>query len=224
MRADYVEGIPGDGGRVHWPTHDELATRYGRHADTVRKRAARDRWSEQRATWQRRVEQQRQEERAGEIARIAADLDLTAVQLARDGLTITRARIQELGLLAQQRVQQIAQGADPRVVGAVDSLEMDRLARAADTWYLLGLKAIGQTPPIPLELQLPGEVDADERDADAIGVLAILREHLPHMVPEGMEVIDVNSRLRLVAGDVPAGDPPGVDATYERVHPADADD
>lgn len=224
IKADYVEGIP-DGENTMWPTVPELAERHGVPLAAVRDHCASEGWVDERQAFQRRIEYERQELRAKEAARLGADLDVTALRIARNGLSIAAARITELGNRAQQRVAALRGNPDVEPsVPPVDSLELERLSRSADQWYSLGQRALGDTPKVRIEIEAAIEVDVAVRDQRDLGVMAILAD--AGVMDERLsEVIDLDSgRLQLVAGADADEGPPTADATIEPVHPADADD
>lgn len=228
MKAEYVEGI-NDGGRVRWPTLDEVALRGNTNAANVRKRAARDGWGVEKAAFQRRIDQQRAEQRSTEIATLAADLDVHALRLARSGISVTAARLAELGAQVQQRAEILRQqreglsNASPPP--APDSDEVRILARAATDWYDLGLKALGQEAPQRLVIEgdeaHPLRLDVHQRDERTVRIMNILSD--AGVLP------DVNGNgggglvLEAVGGPT-QGAGGGADAPEQPVHPADADD
>lgn len=226
VRAAFVEGWEDDQGRHVWPTLAQVSARFNVDRTNLGRRAASEGWEDERVTYQRRVEELRQEERAHELARIAADLDIEAVRVARDGMAITRARIQELGLVTQRRMAGLRDG-DANIVHAnppVDAMEMDRLSRSADTWYVLGVKAIGLAPRERVEHELVAPVSADERDARTVQLIALMQQLAPELLPPGFgEVIDVGSHVQLVTGGAAGGDGGDADAEDQQLPAAHAD-
>jgi len=108
IKADYIEGVTqGQGRRL--PTYEDLATKYDCSGVTLRKRGAEERWMDERATFQRRMEEDRRQQRSHELATLAADLDVNALRIARSGLSVTAARISELGQQAQARALALQQ-------------------------------------------------------------------------------------------------------------------
>lgn len=213
IRAQYVEGIPAEDGTTSWPSLRDLCERFGVGLTAIAARSSGEEWPRARAMYQRRVEEQRQNARVEEIARIAADLDVSALKAARDGLAITHARIQEIGLAANRRMAALAQDRTPSDP-PVDALELERLARALDEWYEVATKSIGMGPRSVLDVNLhAGEADDDEarieeRDTRTLGVYALIKQFAPDMMPAHLEdVIDVGSH---VVALIPGGDPPGV--------------
>lgn len=225
-RALYVEGVPGPDGTTTWPSMRDVAERMQVNLRSLGQRAADEEWVRQRAMYQRRVEEARQQERVEEIARLAADVDVAALKAARDGLSITHARIQELGVAANRRMQALADRQVPNDPPS-DALELERLARAVDGYYTTAVTAIGLAPRTPLDALLQRvetETDAETRDARTIGVLALIKQHAPEMMPAHLEeVVDVGSVVALVPGGSPPGDLGDGDAETEPVPVDDAD-
>ena len=226
IKADYVEGITGDDGKITWPTFDVVADRNNALAQNIRTRAAREKWTEERAAFQARIDQQRQDERSTEIASLGADLDVQALRVAKNGLAITGARIQELGLLATERARAIQQNGG-RVTAdtprAPSSEELGTLSRAAATWYQLGREAMGDGVRVHVDhsgtVQVDAELTVTERDEAALQLLAILQEAkvLPDGTVDTRAVLDVAGGSALEVGVA-------VDAEDEPVHPDDVGD
>lgn len=219
LKAEYVEGISDADGRVRWPSYAELAERHDVIAKNVRRKAAAEHWTDERATFQRRVEQQRQHERSTELATLGADLDVNALRIARNGMAITAARLQELGMASQLRAEAARQNGGSPGAGAppaVDSDEVRILARAATDWYDLGLKALGDVPRIEIDatLDVDGSIDVTMDDSErAARILTILTD--AGVLNGRDDSLDVASRTAgaLDAGAIPERQP---------LHPPDA--
>lgn len=226
IKADYVEGITGDDGKITWPTYDIVAERNGALPQNIRTRAAREHWTDERAAFQARIDTQRQDERSTEIASLGADLDVQALRVAKNGMAITGARIQELGMMATDRARHIQQ-AGGRVTAetprAPNSEEIGTLSRAAATWYQLGREAMGDGVRVHVEhggmVQVDAELTVHERDEAALAVLAIMQEAglLPDGVVDTRAVLDVAGGGALAAGRDP-------DPEDEPVYPVDVGD
>jgi hypothetical protein len=85
-RAMYVEGIM-DGGARRYPSMADIAQKAGVSHDAVRKRAAREKWTEQRILFQERLAQKRTEQVTERLAHSAAELDSRASTVANAGIT-----------------------------------------------------------------------------------------------------------------------------------------
>lgn len=213
IKAAFVEGEASTDGTTQWPTLEDVARRFAIPAQSVRRRASQDGWQTERQAFQRRVEYKRAERRSTEMANLGADLDLGALQVARNGLSIAASRIAEIGQAAQRRLTELQRSGDgTATTPAVDALELDRLSRATREWYDVGIRALGQAPmPAPLEDDEDDEgTPVEERDGRSLDLMAILRQH--DLVPAELEeVIDVGSRLRDVAGNGAGPDRGGAD-------------
>jgi hypothetical protein len=225
VKSEYVEGILDDGGNLVWLSLDQLGERHGVSAWSVRDHSRQEDWVASRAMFQRRMEFERQEAKAKEAARLGADLDVSALRIARGGMAITSARIAELGAKAQRRSQELQQtpNAEP-ATKPVDSLELDRLQRTAAGWYELGTKALGDAQRVRLEVDVHAELEvtAEVRDQRSLGLLAILADI--DKLDEGVEdVIDVSAgRLSVAAGADPSADGETPDAEGQPVHPSES--
>lgn len=226
LKRDYVEGIEVDG-KLTWPTFNELSERHGVWSSNVRDRAAIEMWTTDRAAFQRRIEMQRQQARSQELAALGADLDLQALRIAKNGLTITSARLGELGQAAQERMEAIRQAGGKVTAETpkpVDSEELGTLSRAAVQWYALGSKALGDDQRMRLDVEVAAEiaVEATVRDQRTVGIMAILAD-INKLEPGVEDVIDVaGGRLQVAPGGDEDSPGPAADAEGQQVHPDDA--
>lgn len=199
IKAAYVEGIEHDG-RLTWPTLDESAQLHDAIPSKVRERAAKEGWGDERAAFRRRIEEQRQEERSSEIARLGADLDVAALRIARSGLSIVGSRLLELTARSETRRTKLAER-DGDETGALDvppapsASEVERLARSAHVWYRIGRDAMGDLPSSAILVGGPGggpievEVTGEERRERTAAIIAVLAD--PH-VQEALAASGVN--------------------------------
>lgn len=209
LKAEYVGGYD-QGGTLHWPTFDDLGQRHSVNPSRLRERAATEEWTEERAAFQRRVALERNERRVDELASLGADLDVHALRIARAGLALTGARLQEMSAIAQAR-QEVddarKNGQQPSEERAdlarlyVDQREVAALALAAQRWYSLGGSALGDVPTTRLEVEgpsRPARVEhhhtIESRDAYTGGIIMALVEAnaLPPEIADALG-IDVNA-------------------------------
>lgn len=196
IKAMYVEGVEHEG-TLTWPTLDECAREHNARPDKVRLRAAGEGWTDQRVTFQRRIEEQRQAERSEEVARLGADLDVAALRVSRGGMSLVAARLAELQGQAAARGRALQKAAEQERAGneeaaaaaaldappAPQSEELRRLAAAAGDWYALGARALGDTAttrvllePPTRPIQVSHEHHGEVRDARIKETLAVLVE------------------------------------------------
>jgi len=183
IRADYVEGVtdPDDRSKVTWLSLEQIADRNGVNAPNLRRRASEEAWVDARALYQQRVANERSEHRIAEMARLGADLDLSALRIARTGMLIVGRRLAEIGDDASKRSEQRA---DSSATGPLpppaNAEEVGALARAANHWYGLGTQALGDVPRVDVNVsggvELDVNVDATMRDSRTLGVMAILAD------------------------------------------------
>jgi hypothetical protein len=223
LKTEYVEGISDPDGRVRWPTYEEVAERNNVLARNIRRRAAQEHWTDERATFQRRIELQRRTERSTELATLGADLDVNALRIARNGMAVAAARLQELGMQSQLRTEALRQSGGAPAAGtppAVDSDEVRILARAATDWYDLGTKALGDIPHAKVELEASLAVDA------SIDVTMDGNERTARILTILNDAGVLNGRGHAggaaEVGALEVG--PGADASGQPLHPPDAHD
>lgn len=218
IRAEYVEGIDNDG-TIEWPILDEVARRNHAHPVNVRKRSGEEGWVEMRALFRRRIETQRQMERSEQISSLGADLDLSALRIARSGLAITGARLQELARQTTQRARAIADGVKGfDLPEAPNTSEVNELARAATIWYDLGTKALGDTPTLAITGADGGAVqvavDADVQQSNVEAVIGILIE-------AGV-LRDADGMVAIPSGNGSGASLQSRDPEADEIHPPDA--
>lgn len=223
IKAAYVEGVEVDG-KLTWPTLDESARAHEALPHKVRERAAAEGWTDERATFQRRVELERREERSAELARMGADIDLAALRIARSGFTLTAARLQELtGVQAARQEEQAGNGegttpAPMMHTMPLDALELQRLGLAARRWFDIAREAIGDVPTTSLHISTPDGVQVEHsgtvetRDTRTREILLalvdarVLPEALRDAIGNGDE-LGLEGLLALGSGDGgPSGD------------------
>lgn len=223
LKADYVEGFTDTEGKTRWPTLRELAEKHGIHGGNVRDRAAAERWVDERATFQRRVEDLRQIERSTELASLGADLDVSALRIARNGLAVTASRLQELGERAGRRREALRQNEGRETASTPeppDSDEVATLSRAAAAWYDLGTKALGDTSSVRVDLEVSGTVELEHTLAPAARAVELTNI----LIQAG--AIDAAGRGDVldVAERTPQSVRAAVGTEDQPVHPEDVDD
>lgn len=168
-RQRYVEGYL-DGERQVWPTLNDIAEYLGASRARTGEVCAEEGWAEQRRAWQHRVETERQDRRAKQLAQEGDELDLTAVGAAKLGVGLVRIRLGEI--LKDQQVNP----------GRIRATELSALGQAADLFHRIGLRALGDPGTQRLEITgangRPIDIAATLRRDDPerlVGVLAVLR-------------------------------------------------
>ena len=154
IRDYYIHGIEDEDGNYSFPTLKDTAINFEMHETRVRDRAAAERWTDQRAVFQRRVQVERQKERAKHLVGEAVQLDSTALGTAKLGVQLVYGRLGEIGrdfTKHQTKRAELetlaASGApvDPRqLLSPVYYREMNELASAAERFYDIGRKALGE--------------------------------------------------------------------------------
>lgn len=141
LRRVFVEGLPdeSDPGSVRWLSQKQLGEEYGIPWASVRRRASREGWEQQRLLFRQRIEDSRRRERVDHLGAQAASVDAKALKAAETGLDLVRVGLNTMVRRAttQQQAGNSAQ---------VDPLELDRLGRAAATWHKIAHVAMGDEP------------------------------------------------------------------------------
>lgn len=79
IKAEYIEGIEENGARKY-PSYSELAEKHGIRADSIRRRAAHDRWLDERHIFASKLQQVRQTKKVEVLASKAAEFDAKALR------------------------------------------------------------------------------------------------------------------------------------------------
>ena len=132
VKAEYVEGTRDDQGNIVWPTLEQLAQRYSLSFSTVQKRAARERWAEERKIFGRKVEEARREKKSEALASEAAQFDAEVLRIARAAITQVTAHL----ALAAKVYRETGE--------PMDAAELDRLSRALERLQRAGRLALGE--------------------------------------------------------------------------------
>ena len=181
-KARYVEGFL-DGERQVYPTLEEVARWLGCAPGTVRMMSGREGWTEARRQWQQKVERERQNRRAKQLAAAADDLDKGALNVAELGIGLVRDRLAE------------AEEDWKAGLGHLPPRDLTALGQAADLFHRIGLRALGDPDTQRLEitgangqpLDLASTLARDD-PARLSGVLAVL-----HAAGVTEDVFDVAS-------------------------------
>jgi hypothetical protein len=87
IKAEYVEGFVNADGNIAPPSLEAVAKKYGAHAVTVRKRATREGWLQERSSYATKVEQARIEQKSDKLAGEAAKFDIKCLKVAEAGIS-----------------------------------------------------------------------------------------------------------------------------------------
>ena len=125
IRIHYVQGRE-NGHGLEWPTLEQLALEYSIPPSTVRSRAHRDGWVQERAEFHTELVHRTQEKTLEQLAEKASQLDLQAFSVARAMLALAGS--------------ELAQGTKE---GRLRLPEQERLLRMCDLAHKLGRRALG---------------------------------------------------------------------------------
>jgi hypothetical protein len=203
IRAAYTEGMPKDDADNdedrEWPTLEEVAERFDIRADQVRRRAGKESWSLQRVAVQRRIADTRTKKRASALARESVEFDTRTLSIAKMGQGAIAMRVAEILQDAHQHQQRRTEAAQRTAAGQpsdwrdyvspVDARELDSLARAAQTFQMMGRKAMGEdVQHHDVEVNVSGEIEhvsvadtlkQDDPDRLAAFIKAAVQSGLP---------------------------------------------
>jgi hypothetical protein len=126
IRLDYVQGRETEQG-LEWPTLEGLAKEHGVAAPTVRSRAHREKWQNQRHDFHTAVTQRIREKALEQIAEKAAQLDVQAFSVAR---------VMFIG--AARQLNENIEGKRKLTVN-----EQEKLLKICDLAHKMGRRALG---------------------------------------------------------------------------------
>jgi hypothetical protein len=131
-KRDYVEGDEQPDGTRKWPSLEDVALRFGISPSSVRHRAGKEAWKDERDIYQARLAHARQEKRVAVLAAKGAEFDGRALRIAE-------------AILAQIAVK-LKQSADARA--PLSSTELQRMAQTVRVAHQAGRLAMGDTTEI----------------------------------------------------------------------------
>lgn len=142
IRATYIEGaaVDPDGQPFHrnWPTMEEVATLYGISYGTVRSRARKEKWTEQREAFVVEVEQQRRQWMVEQRAERSIRVDDRGLQVAEAGMALVGIRLTRLVNAENDRL-------DADRGQALDARELAGLGLAARRFLDVKAHVMGQS-------------------------------------------------------------------------------
>jgi hypothetical protein len=126
IRIEYIQGRENGEGLLERPTLEALAKEYGIPPGTVRNRAHREGWLEERHVFVTELLQKTRQKALEQLAEKAAQLDVQAFSVARAMFS-----------LAARKLNQSLEGND------LGLAEQERLMRVCDLAHRMGRRAIG---------------------------------------------------------------------------------
>jgi hypothetical protein len=125
IRIEYVQGRDTERG-LEWPTLEGLAKEHGVPAPTMRSRAHREKWQNQRHDFHTAVTQKTREKTLEQLAEKAAQLDVQAFSVAR-----------AMFIGAARKLNQSLEGNELSIN------EQERLLKICDLAHRMGRRALG---------------------------------------------------------------------------------
>ena len=163
----FIEGILPEGADPtsesrEFVTLKDMSDRMKVNYDTLRERAAEERWFDQRNDYMLRISKARQAKRIQELSKESFEFDQNSLRVAKLGMGMVTARMSEIAREVQESqikrnealaLQQAGYDIDIRDIQTVISArELAGLANAAMSWQIIGQKALG-TDITRLEVQ-----------------------------------------------------------------------
>lgn len=222
IRRDYVEGIEDGNGDLYFPTHADLAEKYGvKRRATIGQRAAEENWTEQRAAFRASLAKVRRRKRVTELAEEASKFDSNALSISRLGMQLVQRRLAEIGQSVQQATREEndhyqSTGVRKTVMAGVSARELRELGGAAEQFHSLAGRVFGDVVEETPETLLPQET-MDERTAAR--EMTVTHEHTVRV--ERASLIEVASVVAEIEAQVDAASRKAIEAGYvpEEVDP-----
>ena len=181
LRVQFIEGITKDNDEREFVNLKELALRSNVPYERVRERAAIESWYQNRQAYQLQLAKQRQAKRITELSKESLDFDSSNIKLAKMGVGIITARMGEIARDIQEqnkrrdealKLQAAGFQIDPQdLISAIDSKELEMLARAAQSWQQVGQKALGTDV---IKHEISGQIENIDIDVQVTSITAEL--------------------------------------------------
>lgn len=131
-KSEYVHGIIDQDGNHYFPTHKEIAAKYGATYRTVTSRSQKEEWLTERQLYIENLEKRKREKRIEALAGEASDFDARILKSAKAGL----AHIEEHFRIAKRVFKDEGK--------PLELAKLDRLARSLDKYQKIGRLALGE--------------------------------------------------------------------------------
>lgn len=157
IATDYIEGTPVDPedpeSEREYPTLKDLGTAYGIELYLVKERSRKDQWFKKRQQFQIVEAQRRMSTRKFSVLGKSIDFDDNAHKASELGMKLIQVRLGEIAYevkakqqLREDALQKMVSGQDYKksdLYSAVNSREMESLAKAMSSFQEIGMKALG---------------------------------------------------------------------------------
>lgn len=197
----FVEGIPLDpdepDGDRDWPNLRVLSEKTGIPYVRVREKSAAERWQDLKSGYQMRAAKDRQQKRMAFLGTQAVEFDNRSLDLAKVGMQLVGVRmgeiVKEVNIrkaireVAEQNLKDGLPVDRKELWSAVNSSELERLAKAAQVWQEIGRKALGTdiehvqidaSVAVDATLSVAAELERDDPDRLAAFIAAMDRAGL----------------------------------------------
>lgn len=102
IKADYVEGAINEEGNFIYPTFDDLVEKHGCSYSSLSKKAANERWMQERKIFETKMQERRQEMKAEAIASESASFDSKCLTAADEILAVVKERAKQPDLRSSE--------------------------------------------------------------------------------------------------------------------------
>ncbi len=159
IREYFVMGIPDESanGKGKNPrifiNLEATAKWWGMPSATLRMKASKEHWYDQRRDYQHQLAAAKQAHRVGQLRRESVDFDADALKMAREGLSLVHARLDEVLVdhedhkvihdVQREQGKNGEQVVPAKVRTMINARELESLAKAATKWHSLGQSALG---------------------------------------------------------------------------------
>jgi hypothetical protein len=168
----FVEGMPTDPdepeGDRDWPNMRVVAERTNIPYERIRERSSKERWPLLKQEHQRKIAKERQDKRISMLSSQAIEFDDTGLKMAKLGMRLIGVRMGEIAKEVKirqalredaERRLELGQAVDRKELwSAVRADELERLAKAAQTWQDIGRRSLG-TDITQVQVDVTGTVE-----------------------------------------------------------------
>lgn len=207
LRIQYIEGIDDndDGDRErHWPTIRELADMHDLSSSRIGERASQERWNDRKSIYQNQLAGERRAARVKKLSGESIEFSEQTLNTAKLGIRITMGRLAEIGkdfAAHTARREELERAIrNNEIIGdlhdlrsPVYHLEMVNLAKAAETFQSIGLRALGEDiqrhevsgpggAPIEQTIDIQAEMMRDDPERLAKLMEAMIEARIPELL------------------------------------------
>ncbi len=195
IRRAFVEGVVDDTGLLRYPTLVELGLLFNATPDHIGRRAKTDNWEQQRTEHTARSQVERRRAMASDLVAQYEAINEHAVRVSLAGQALVERRLDRLtaqanAITAAAIASGDAQEGEDPGADILDSITMQRLARAEDVWVRVGRRATGEVDATVTDKELAEVL----MDSDVRRMVEQIQKWQDDPDPDDADVIDISSR------------------------------